>query len=967
MHSKSVDSLSLTRAGFIEYFLVATKLVHALTAIAPALFLLYYPGLVPVELRSNMLGLLLFFGALTVIMFQALDVYSDDIFSNRLRFRIMFFAWASAFCLLLFMYQGLGLFPYLSSKLVIFWFTGSLLLFGVQRLLVLRLYRAWMKRGMYLQRTVILGFTESGMHLAEYLVRNHDIRSGIIGFIDDRSERVPENYNSLPLLGNTKDLEKLIRQEQVDQVLVALPWFAEGRIGAIVHRLRQLPVNVLLVPDMAAFRHAHNRIVDVSGIPMFNASELPLRGWSPLIKRCEDLVLASIALVLFAPLMALVALAIRLDSKGPVLFRQKRYGYNNRLIWVFKFRSMYTERTDANAERQTTRDDDRITRVGRFIRKTSIDELPQLFNVLAGSMSMVGPRPHATATKAAGIPFEEAVSEYSSRHRVKPGITGWAQINGYRGETDTLHKIKKRVEYDLEYIAKWSVWFDLYILFRTVPAVLLTKEVYSMNAVAPLIPCIVSGGSGTRLWPVSRESMPKPFMRLADDQSLLQKTFLRIAGLPDVARLLTVTNRDLLFRTLDDYRAVNRSGLAQDLLLEPVGRNTAPAIAAAALHVQEHFGDQAQLLILPADHLIRDEQAFAAAVAEARGLAAQGYLVTFGITPERAETGFGYIEQGAPLGNGFRVARFVEKPDQATAQSYLDSGKYLWNAGMFCFQAATVLQELERHAPEVLIAARAALADGSSLENGQCRQRELAAGAFAEAPDISVDYALMERSDKVAVVPCSIGWSDIGSWQALRELSAADENGNQVRGESVLHDVSNCYIDSPKRLVGAVGVHDLIIVDTPDALLVADAARSQDVKFVAQELKRRGHDAFRLHRTVSRPWGTYTVLEEGRRFKIKRIVVRPKASLSLQMHHHRSEHWIVVSGMALVENGEREFLLNTNESTFIPAGHSHRLSNPGIIDLVMIEVQSGEYLGEDDIVRFNDIYGRAPASDEKKA
>ncbi len=482
-----------------------------------------------------------------------------------------------------------------------------------------------------------------------------------------------------------------------------------------------------------------------------------------------------------------------------------------------------------------------------------------------------------------------------------------------------------------------------------------------MNAVAPLIPCIVSGGSGTRLWPVSRESMPKPFMRLADDQSLLQKTFLRIAGLPDVARLLTVTNRDLLFRTLDDYRAVNRSGLAQDLLLEPMGRNTAPAIAAAALHVQEHFGDQAQLLILPADHLIRDEQAFAAAVAEARGLAAQGYLVTFGITPERAETGFGYIEQGAPLGNGFRVARFVEKPDQATAQSYLDSGKYLWNAGMFCFQAATVLQELERHAPEVLIAARAALADGSSLENGQCRQRELAAGAFAEAPDISVDYALMERSDKVAVVPCSIGWSDIGSWQALRELSAADENGNQVRGESVLHDVSNCYIDSPKRLVGAVGVHDLIIVDTPDALLVADAARSQDVKFVAQELKRRGHDAFRLHRTVSRPWGTYTVLEEGRRFKIKRIVVRPKASLSLQMHHHRSEHWIVVSGMALVENGEREFLLNTNESTFIPAGHSHRLSNPGIIDLVMIEVQSGEYLGEDDIVRFNDIYGRPQA------
>ncbi|EIU1335932.1 mannose-1-phosphate guanylyltransferase/mannose-6-phosphate isomerase [Pseudomonas aeruginosa] len=357
-----------------------------------------------------------------------------------------------------------------------------------------------------------------------------------------------------------------------------------------------------------------------------------------------------------------------------------------------------------------------------------------------------------------------------------------------------------------------------------------------MNAVAPLIPCIVSGGSGTRLWPVSRESMPKPFMRLADDQSLLQKTFLRIAGLPDVARLLTVTNRDLLFRTLDDYRAVNRSGLAQDLLLEPVGRNTAPAIAAAALHVQEHFGDQAQLLILPADHLIRDEQAFAAAVAEARGLAAQGYLVTFGITPERAETGFGYIEQGAPLGNGFRVARFVEKPDQATAQSYLDSGKYLWNAGMFCFQAATVLQELERHAPEVLIAARAALADGSSLENGQCRQRELAAGAFAEAPDISVDYALMERSDKVAVVPCSIGWSDIGSWQALRELSAADENGNQVRGESVLH-AANALLEKAGQVLDEVAARPVDAESAARASIAVAEAKvlSTEISLAASE------------------------------------------------------------------------------------------------------------------------------------
>jgi mannose-1-phosphate guanylyltransferase/mannose-6-phosphate isomerase len=485
-----------------------------------------------------------------------------------------------------------------------------------------------------------------------------------------------------------------------------------------------------------------------------------------------------------------------------------------------------------------------------------------------------------------------------------------------------------------------------------------------MNA-APLIPCIISGGSGSRLWPVSRESAPKPFMRLSDGQSLLQKTFLRVAGLADISRVLTVTNRDLLFRTLDDYRAVNRTGLATDLLLEPVGRNTAAAIAVAALHVQQHLGDDAQLLVLPADHLISDEAAFAEAVQQARSLAAQGYLVTFGITPEHPETGFGYIEQGAAVGPGFKVARFVEKPDLATAQQYLDSGNYLWNAGMFCLQAGTVLAELERHAPQVLAAARAALANGSSLESRQGRQCELAQDDFAQAPDISIDYALFEPSDKVAVVPCSIGWSDIGSWQAMRDLLPRDADGNQIRGQSVLHNVSNCYIDSPKRLVGAVGVHDLIIVDTPDALLIADAASSQDVKYIAQQLKQSGHDAYRLHRSVNRPWGIYTVLEEDRRFKIKRILVRPQASLSLQMHHHRSEHWIVVSGMALVTNGDREFLLNTNESTYIPAGHSHRLSNPGVIDLVMIEVQSGEYLGEDDIVRFDDIYGRAPNDKEQ--
>lgn len=300
----------------------------------------------------------------------------------------------------------------------------------------------------------------------------------MIGFIDDRMARLPDTVAHLPVLGNTQDLEKMIREERVTQILVALPWSAENRLDYIIRNLRKFPVNVLLVPDMIAFRHAHNRISEVANLPMFNASEVPLRGWSPVFKRIEDMVLSSVALILLSPVMLLVALAIKLDSPGPVLFRQKRYGYNNRLIEVFKFRSMYQNQSDFTADKQTTRGDPRVTRVGRFIRKTSLDELPQLFNVFAGSMSMVGPRPHATATKAAGILFEEAVQEYTARHRVKPGITGWAQINGYRGETDTLEKIEKRVEFDLEYIENWSVWFDLYILFRTVPAVILTKEAF---------------------------------------------------------------------------------------------------------------------------------------------------------------------------------------------------------------------------------------------------------------------------------------------------------------------------------------------------------------------------------------------------------------------------------------------------------------------------------------------------------
>lgn len=476
-----------------------------------------------------------------------------------------------------------------------------------------------------------------------------------------------------------------------------------------------------------------------------------------------------------------------------------------------------------------------------------------------------------------------------------------------------------------------------------------------------LIPCIIAGGAGTRLWPVSRETQPKPFMRLPDGQSLLQKTFLRACNLPEVTRVLTVTNREVYFSTQDEYRQVNHQGVALDFILEPFGRSTAPAIAAAALHCARQYGEDAQLLVLPADHLITELEAFENAVKHARVLARQGWLTTFGLVPDRAETAFGYIEQGPALDeHGYQVARFVEKPDAPTARQFLEGGRHLWNAGMFCMRVDAILAELQLHAPDLLTAVNHCLQHSPSKQGQGELQLELDPASFAPVPDISIDYAVMEVSSRVAVLPAELGWSDIGCWQAVRELQEADAQGNRCTGETVLHDVSNCYIDSPGRLVGAVGLDNLIIIDTPDALLIADASRSQEVKVIAQQLKRQGHEACRLHRTVNRPWGTYTVLEEGPRFKIKRLMVRPQASLSLQMHHHRSEHWIVVSGMARVTQGDEEFLLGSNESTFIKPGRVHRLTNPGVIDLIMIEVQSGEYLGEDDIVRFTDSYGRAP-------
>lgn len=468
-----------------------------------------------------------------------------------------------------------------------------------------------------------------------------------------------------------------------------------------------------------------------------------------------------------------------------------------------------------------------------------------------------------------------------------------------------------------------------------------------------LLPIILCGGAGSRLWPVSRESHPKPFIRLADGESLLQKAFLRAVGLPGVTEVLTVTNRELFFKTDDEYREVNARHCATSYILEPFGRNTAPAIATAALAAASKLGEQTVLLVLPADHLIADQQAFAKAVDRAVALAQTGKVVTFGVKPDAPETGFGYIEA-----NDEDVVRFVEKPPLDKAKEYVASGRFFWNAGMFCFTAETIIREMREHCPEILERVTECMGKSPSAEGDEGLQIRLDPGSFAAVPDVSIDYAVMEKCRHTAVVQSHFDWTDIGSWTALSDLSPSDGSGNRVEGEALLLDVTNSYIRSHERLVGALGVDNLLVIDTPDALLVADRSRSQDVKQIFAALKERGHDAYREHRTVHRPWGTYTVLEEGPRFKIKRIAVKPGASLSLQMHHHRSEHWVVVSGMAKVVNGEKEFFVSTNESTYIPAGHRHRLENPGIVELVMIEVQSGEYLGEDDIVRFDDIYGR---------
>lgn len=472
-----------------------------------------------------------------------------------------------------------------------------------------------------------------------------------------------------------------------------------------------------------------------------------------------------------------------------------------------------------------------------------------------------------------------------------------------------------------------------------------------------IIPVILSGGAGTRLWPVSRKAYPKPFMQLADGNTLAGLTFDRALDISSDGSVVTVTSRDYYFLCKDIYKKHAACDLEkQTFLLEPMGRNTAPAIALAALQVKKQFGGDAVMVVMPSDHLIKDKATFKQAVHDAAELATQGYLTTFGIYPTQPETGYGYIKAGTEIAGtqAAVVDKFVEKPSLTVAKSYLASGEYSWNSGMFCFTADHLIAAMDKTAKDVMDKSQSCFEQTDTSGS----QIEFDASLFADLPDISIDYAVMEHADKRAVVDSRFDWNDIGSWNAMATLSESDDQGNRVEGKAITIDSSNCYIRSGDRLVATVGVDDLMVVDTTDAVLIAHKEKSQGVKDVVQFLKSKGHEAAVFHKTVHRPWGSFTILEDEDDCKVKRLVVKPGQVLSLQLHHRRSEHWTVVSGTAKVRVGDDEFLLEENKSVYIPVETLHRLENPTDTDIALIEVQCGDYFGEDDIERFEDIYGR---------
>jgi len=467
-----------------------------------------------------------------------------------------------------------------------------------------------------------------------------------------------------------------------------------------------------------------------------------------------------------------------------------------------------------------------------------------------------------------------------------------------------------------------------------------------------IAPVILSGGSGTRLWPLSREAYPKQFINLVNDNSLLGDTVERVEALDDVQHLIVVSNeqhRFMVAACLQTHDHLNNSSI----ILEPVGRNTAPAIALAAYKAIEVDAD-AVLLIMPADHVIKNNPLFAEAVKKGKQAALEGKLATFGIVPDSPHTGYGYIKSGEQQGDWAVVDQFVEKPDENTAKEYISTGKYYWNSGMFMFRADRYLQELEKFNPEMVSTCKEAI-EKSSTDLDFIRVDE---ESFAASPNDSIDYAVMEKTDSAVVVPLDAGWSDVGSWSALWEIHQQDKNGNVCKGDVIMEDVNNSYIHSESRLVAAIGVDDHVIVETDDVILVADKSRVQDVKKLVAQLKQQDRHEHRFHKKVHRPWGCYEGITKSERFQVKRIMVNPGAKLSLQKHHHRAEHWIVVQGTALVTRGTEEILLTEDQSTYIPLGTIHRLENPGVIPLELIEVQTGSYLGEDDIVRLEDTYGR---------